>query len=310
MRRVYNAPMGTMSPRRAHAIVLLATLAACGAAPNTAMPGTLQNPLVMLNEPDVENAYPHLSSNGEYLLYQSNRTSKWQLYVLDLVTNKQRRLTLDDFDSNFPDLSPDDRSVVFVSNRDGNEEIYRMRPDGGGVEQLTNDPGRDIHPYFSPDGTKVLFNSTRGNGSLDVYCLTLADRSVQRLTSTTLDETCARFSPDGASYVMLQNGPGQDDLFVVDVASGQQRNLTNTPAVRDGWPTWSRDGKWIYYSTMATGSHCVHRVHPDGSGDETLNDGGDGLEDGRVTLSADGTTMMWNRRRKDGIHVLRATLPQ
>jgi TolB protein len=302
--------MGTTPPRRPCAIVLLATLAACGAAPNAAMPGSLQNPLVMLNEPDVENAYPRLSTNGEYLLYQSNRTGKWQLFVLDLVTNKDKRLTLDESESTFPDFSPDGQWAVFVSNRDGNEELYRMRIDGGGVEQLTNDPGRDIHPYFSPDGKQVLFNSTRGNGSLDVYCLTLADRSVQRLTTAVLDETCARFSPDGTSYVMLQNAVGQDDLFVVDVASGQQRNLTNTPAVRDGWPVWSGDGKWIYYSTMASGRHCVHRVHPDGSGDETLTDGGDGIEDGRVTLSGDGATMMWNRRRKDGIHVLRATLPQ
>jgi TolB protein len=272
-------------------------------------PPSLATPRVVLHEPGVENAYPRPSRDGSRIVYQSNRTGRWQLFVMDVAAGAQTRLTNGSWDDNFVDWSADEQWIAFVSNRDGNEELYRMRADGTGVERLTDDPARDIHPYFSPDGAFLLFNSTRGNGSLDVYRLVLADRTVQRLTATALHETCARYAPDMRSFVMLQNGATQDDLLLVDSASGEARNLTNTPLVRDGWPAFSADGAWIYYSSMAGGQHRVHRVRPDGTDGQQLTDGGDGIEDGRAVVSADGTTLVWNRRRPDGIDILLAKLP-
>ena len=272
-------------------------------------PGTLAAPHVLLREPGVENAYPRLSRDGRRVLYQSNRTGSWQLFVIDVASGTQQRLTHGAADANFPDWSPDEQWVAFVSTRDGDEELYAMRIDGSGVERLTDDPGRDIHPHFTPDGRALLFNSTRGNGSLDVYRLELGDRSVRRLTSSRMHETCARYAPDGRTWVMLQNGALQDDLLLVDAATGRETNLTHTPLVRDGWPAFSPDGAWILYSTMASGRHCLHRLRADGSGDERLTDGGDGIEDGRAVVSADGTTLAWNRRYPDRIDILLAKAP-
>lgn len=294
------------------ASTVLTFLAACAGAPPSAAPattGTLAAPQVVLHEAGVENAYPRLSRDGRRVLYQSNRTGNWQLFVMDLATGAQTRLTNGGADDNFPDWSADEQWIVFVSNREGDEELYQMRSDGTGIERLTHDTARDIHPYFSPDGKHVLFNSTRGNGSLDVYRLTLADRSVARLTTSPLHETCARYTPDQRAFVMLQNGPGRDDIMLVDAADGSARNLTNTPAVRDGWPAFGGDGRWVYYSSMATGQHCVRRVRTDGTGDEALTDGGDGIEDGRAIVSADGTVLLWNRRHPDCIDILMARLP-
>lgn len=297
--------------RRVRAVLLPLCLAgACGTPPVPAAPAhpLLGEPLVLLHEPGVENAYPRLSRDGSRLLYQSNRTGSWQLYVLDVATGRSTKLSDGRAADNFPDWSPDEQWIAFVSDRDGNEELYRMRTDGTGVERLTDDPARDIHPYFSPDGAHLLFNSTRGNGSLDVWRLSLADRSLRQLTSSPLQETCARYAPDQRTWVMLQNGPFADDLMLVDAVTGRTTNLTRTPQVRDGWPAFAADGRWIYYSTMASGRHCVHRMRPDGSGDQALTDGGDGIEDGRAVVSADGRVLAWNRRRRDGMHVLLAGL--
>lgn len=269
-------------------------------------PGTQ---VVLLSEPGVENAYPRLSHDGRRILYQSNRTGHWQLYVLDLDSGEQQRLTQDDHDNNFVDWSADNQWIAFVSNRDGNEEIYRMRIDGSGLERLTDDPARDIHPYFSPDGKYVLFNSTRGNGSLDVYRLDLDSRALDRLTDSPMAETCARYAPDMRHIVMLRNDISSDDIAILDTQTGELRNLTHTPQVIDGWPMYSPDGRWIYYSTTLSGQHSIHRVRPDGSGDEVLTSAAPGEEDGRAFVAADGHSLIFNKRTHDGIDIRRLILP-
>lgn len=275
------------------------------ALPTEASASGSQAATVLLHEEGVENAYPRLSADGTRILYQSDRTGTWQLYIMDIATEEQSRITTDTFNNNFVDWSTDNQWVSFVSDRDGNEEIYRMKEDGSGLERLTNDPARDIHPYFSPDGKYLLFNSTRGNGSLDVYRLTLADGSIERVTDSPMEETCARYSPDMSCMVFLQNDAQNDDITVMDLASGAPSDLTRTPSITDGWPMFSADGRWIYYSTMATGRQGIHRIHPDGTGDETITNAGPGEEDGRAFISGDGHTLIYNKRKGGSIDILR-----
>lgn len=294
-------------------LVLLSV--ACGeasppviATPEAPKPEPVKGDSVLLHETGVENAYPRLSADGSRILYQSNRTGKWQLFIMDIMTGEQERLTTDAYNNNFVDWSADNAWVAFVSDRDGNEEIYRMRTDGSGLERLTDHPDRDIHPYFSPDGKYLLFNSTRGNGSLDIYRMDLRNKEVERIIDSPMEETCARYSPDMHSIVLLQNDATRDDVVIMDVTTGTIRNLTDTPQVTDGWPMYSNDGQWIYYSTMASGRHSIHRVHPDGTGDETITQAGPGEEDGRAFIGSDGRTLIYNKRRGGGIDILLKTI--
>ncbi len=78
----------------------------------------------------VKNAYPRWSKDGARILYESNRTGKWQLHVMASDGSGDRALTSGDVDNQLPDWSPDNASVAFVSNRDGNDEIYVMRRTG------------------------------------------------------------------------------------------------------------------------------------------------------------------------------------
>src|SRR5688500_3034811 len=183
-----------------------------------------------------ESAYPRLSKNDDQILYQSNANGNWQLNIMDINSGAIRPVMTDNYNNNFPDWSPDNEWVAFTSDSDGNEEIYLMKTNGMELIRLTNDAGRDIHPYFSPDGKSILFNSTRANGSFDVYHYFIENDSLVRLTDSMDDETCARFSPDMKHIVMLKNGLTSDDVFLMDPASGEMKNLSGTPSINDGWP--------------------------------------------------------------------------
>lgn len=263
---------------------------------------------VLLSEQNIENAYPRLSKDGHSVLYQSNRSGSWQLYVLNIVSKNSTQLTKDAHNNNFPDWDVTNEWVAFVSDKDGNEEIYIMKRDGSGLKRLTNDPERDIHPYFSPDGKYLLFNSTRGNGSLDIYRVSLADGKAERITDTKENETCARYSPDMKKIVFLSNNDASDDIFVMDIGTGLKTNITNDPGVRDGWPVFSADGKWVYYSSMQDGPFNIFKVTIDGRSKQRLTKAAHGEEDARVYVAADGRSIIYNKKYGNTIEILQVVI--
>lgn len=243
-----------------------------------------------------EAAYPRLSVDGKRILYQTNEKGNWQLRIIDIASGKNTNVLEDSFNNNFPDWSADNKWIAFVSDRDGNEEIYVMRTDGSELKRITNDDGRDIHPYFSPDGKYLLFNSTRNNESFDVYRYTFSDASLLRITDTPDDETCARYSPDMSKIVLLQNSMSKDDVMLMDAKTYELKNLSGTPDVRDGWPMFSSDGKWVYYSSYETGRYAIYKIKPDCSEKIKLTSPRENEEDARVYVSGDGTWLIYNKR--------------
>jgi dipeptidyl aminopeptidase/acylaminoacyl peptidase len=69
-----------------------------------------------------------------------------------------------------------------------------------------------------------------------------------------------RWSPDGQS--IAANGWQGDaplDVFRLEVASGFVRRLTSDTAW-DSNPTWSHDGRWLYYTSNRTGSFQLWKM--------------------------------------------------
>ena len=94
-----------------------------------------------------------------------------------------------------------------------------------------------------------------------------------------------------------------DDVFVMDVSNSVIRNLTNTPATMDGWPMFSFDNNWVYYSSFETGSYCIYRIKPDGSDKSKLTSSNNDEEDARVCLSKDGKWFIYNKKINTTIEI-------
>ncbi|NUO02402.1 MAG: alpha/beta fold hydrolase [Saprospiraceae bacterium] len=256
----------------------------------------------------IENAYPRLSQDGSKILFQSNRSGKWQLYLMDTDGSNVRQLTQGDHNNNFPDWSADNRKIAFVSDRDGNEEIYIMDRDGSNLIRLTNHPGRDIHPYFAPDGKSLLFNSSRDNReSFEIYQTDLKAKNQTRITQTPEVETCARFSPDGKKILYLKGFPdGSDDIFVMNSDGSNPVNLTQTPQM-EGWPAWSPDGSKIIFSSRRNGAYRLYEMNADGSDVRQVSFAEPPKYDARAGYAASGNQIVFNRQmdRTIGIYLLK-----
>ena len=153
-----------------------------------------------------------------------------------------------------PSLSPDGHSVVYASRSAGNWDIYLDRIEDKQTTNLTVDTAADdVDPAFSPDGRQVAFRSERDGGG--IFVMDVDGRSVRRVTNFGHNPA---WSPDQKSIVCATErveSPGSrlasSTLWVVDVASGQRRQLTTSDAVQ---PHWSPGGERIaYWTSLADG---------------------------------------------------------
>lgn len=261
----------------------------------------------VLWEEGVENAYPRWSKDGTKILYQSNRTGNWQIYVMDRDGSNQKRITDDEYNNNFPDWSPDNKQIAFVSDREGNEEVYIMNMDGSGLVNLSKNPARDIHPYWSPNGTKLLFNSSRDDEeSFEIYVINIDGTGLTRLTNSKDVETCARFSPDETKIVCLRGYPGGNDEICVMESDGTGVTDVTQSESNEGWPVWSPDGSKIIYSSRWYGQFSLFSINSDGSDMERISAPEAPYYDARASISPDGKEIVFNRQAEGtiGIYIL------
>lgn len=257
----------------------------------------------LLWQPGVKNAYPRWSKDGERILFQSNRSGKWQIYVMDASGTHTQQLTSGDANNNFPDWSPENERIAFVSDREGNEEVYVMRMDGSQLRNVSNHPARDIHPYWGPDGKKLLFNSTRDGDALQIYEVGEDGAEVRRLVTSPDDDTCARLAPAGDRFVYLANlAIGQDDVMLRDRNGTNPVNLTKDQAP-DGWPTWVPDGRRIVYSSARTGAFRLYVTDVNDLEPRQLTFANDPYVDARACVSPDREKVVFNRDQGETIGI-------
>ena len=67
------------------------------------------------------------------------------------------------------------------------------------------------------------------------------------------------FSPDGTRIAFMGALGSNYELYVADLASGEVRQLTDSPG-HDAWPAWSPDGSTIAFTSVR--DDCSH-VAPD-----------------------------------------------
>jgi Tol biopolymer transport system component len=65
------------------------------------------------------------------------------VYVLNVRTRRERRLTFSRTDDTDASWSPDGRQILFDTTRDGNREVYVMNADGSKPRNLTRNPAED-----------------------------------------------------------------------------------------------------------------------------------------------------------------------
>ena len=148
-------------------------------------------------------------------------------------------------------------------------DIYRVdlpMTDGatGAAVKLISSSRVDSGPRYSPDGDSIAFQSAR-SGSYEIWKCDRDGSNPVQWTSLGAPVTGRpHWAPDGKSIAFHSDAEGLD-VYVVNADGGAARRLTSDPSV-DGWPAWSRSGKWIYFTSNRTGDFQCFKMPAAGGG--------------------------------------------
>ncbi len=250
-----------------------------------------------------QNAEAYFSFDGTKLIFQS--TNNWmrdsfaavlapaevglgcyQMYVMDLESDKIRLVSTGSGATTCGYFFPGDRRVLFSSThlsgpncppkpkRDGayrwaldDYDVFSVRLDGQQVQRLTSTPGYDAEATISPDGKTIVWTSVK-DGDLDLYAMNLDGTHVRRLTDELGYDGGAFFSPDSRRIVYRAMHPTEPkeieqyttllaqrfvepsrlEIFVMNADGSGKRQVTSNGASNFS-PFFHPDGKRIIFSS-------------------------------------------------------------
>ena len=110
-----------------------------------------------------------------------------------------------------------------------------------------------------PDGRRIVFHSDR-SGSSEIWVCDASGGNPLQLTSLGRSNTgTPRWSPDGRRIAFDARLGRDGDIHVMDADGGAPRRVTTEPS-DDVVPSWSRDGRWIYFASNRSGRWEVWKV--------------------------------------------------
>jgi Tol biopolymer transport system component/DNA-binding winged helix-turn-helix (wHTH) protein len=203
--------------------------------------------------------------DGKNIVYASFRSSGNNLWRIPLSGGAPEMIGGVSGGVAFPTFSPDGRKLVYSESR-VNANVWAL-PAGTDLSQSAAEPfTKLIHstrsqssPQISPDGRRIVFVSDR-SGSREIWICDSDGRNPRQLTSFGGPHVgTPRWSPDGASIVFDAIVSAAADIYVIASDGGALTNVTPHPSV-DVTPSYSRDGRWIYFSSNRTGMSEIWRV--------------------------------------------------
>ncbi len=136
---------------------------------------------------------PSRSPDNKKMVFASDRSGVQQIYIKDLVTQSEERVTFDFKECASPVWSALNK-IAFVAISEGIHDIYTMNPDGSGLKRLTEGSGNNEEPCWSPDGRYIVFSSSR-SGGYHLYIMNANGYNQRRITYFKGEEREPSWSP-------------------------------------------------------------------------------------------------------------------
>jgi Tol biopolymer transport system component/DNA-binding winged helix-turn-helix (wHTH) protein len=217
---------------------------------------------------------PQWSLDSQSVIFSSDRGSHPGLWRVS-ATTRESPVQLNDTGA-YPALSRVGYRLAYeritrnlhIWERDLTKPVSDPRILIASTSETDQGPG----PQISPDGKKIAYMSDH-SGAMEIW---IADRDgshTQQLTS--LGNTGSpRWSPDAKTIVFdagQRNGPA---IYSVSVTGGPPRVLVPSDTHTNVCPSFSRDGKWVYFASRRSGDFQVWRVPAEGGNPVQLTNHG------------------------------------
>lgn len=189
-----------------------------------------------------------MDPDGKHVVFSVQRVDQKtekkysNLWMVSAEGGEPARFTTGDQVDAAPRCSPDGGTIAFLSNR-GDEkqpQLYLIPTTGGEARQLTDLKGNFKSFDWSPDGSKIVFQFRKKDPEAlereedpQKKELGVVSRHVKRVF----------YKLDGEGYKPDE----RYHLWVVDISSGEAKQITDGEIFDEDAPRWSPDGKHIAF---------------------------------------------------------------
>jgi len=203
---------------------------------------------------DADNGLGTIHPSGARIVFQSNRSGRWQLYLLNLADNAITRLFESEANDENPVWTSDGEAVLFVSDRNGSGEydrdIYLFSIAEDVTALMTASAGDDWYPQ-PVNAESFLFLSERPSGfdttltepAPAVYRSSVyAGSEPELVLKPQIHASAPLILPDG--QFIFRNNEGR--LIRFDPLSAQEIILTSGE-YRCGAPAYCPSRNWLAF---------------------------------------------------------------
>jgi Tol biopolymer transport system component len=127
-----------------------------------------------------------------------------------------------------PAWAPDGRSIASAATVDGVPVLFRISLDDRSVVRLSPDYAAD--PVWSPDGRFIAYSGPDVGATFEVKAVSADGRPYPlRRIVLTRGARPLRFQEGSRALFVLRGGIGHKDIWIIDIETGAERQLTNLP---------------------------------------------------------------------------------
>lgn len=195
---------------------------------------------------------PAWTADSREIIFSSDRGASTGLWRVSVDGGAARPVAGPVGEPKWPSIPAAGNSLVYeqVTSR---FNIWQLRLSG--TKRIDKPPsvliaekGDKLRPDLSPDGKTIAFESNR-LGFWEIWTCEVSGKDCAQLTALHGTAGRARWSPDGHS-IAFEFHPGEHgEIYLVEVPGGNPRLLTTIPGADNLSPSWSRDGKWLYFAS-------------------------------------------------------------
>jgi Tol biopolymer transport system component len=199
--------------------------------------------------------------DGSRLVFASKEQGVYQLRMISAQGGESTPLPAATASAADPSVSPNGKFVVFVENHE-NWNIWRLplKDDEIGTPQrFLASTGQNHSPSFSTDGRTIAFVSDR-SGDPEIWICDSDGQHLRQLTHFGGPWLgTIRWSPDSGSIVFDARPKGHSAIYKMNVNQGKPELVEDQPPFEVRRPSWSRDGRYIYFDTTRGGAPEIWR---------------------------------------------------
>jgi Tol biopolymer transport system component len=175
---------------------------------------------------------PAIAPDGRNIAFSIRQHGQTLLYVMR-ADGTNARVVADSLDlQGAPAWAPDGQSITSAADDHGVPHLFRVPIDGRSPASFLREYSLD--PAWAPDGRFLVYSGPDIGTTFSVKAVT-AEAAPHALPALSLTRGARHlaFLPGGEALVLLRGEIQHKDLWLIDLETGAQRQLTNLPPAFD-----------------------------------------------------------------------------